>query len=191
MKPIILLLITLFAVYGQYTGIRFQDIKEFTFRKDVWTSNVKQPSTLQLLFVGGNARRNISQVKTVKCVNNNNKWNCIPYNLNPVLNFSAMSINCEDVEYNEEYVYPNSCYLEYTLNYMPDVKLEKQTNLKQYSNQTDFETYPDNQYGQLLKRVFAFMFCVILSVIFNACCLRPRGRFVVDNAEDAKFLGIS
>jgi len=189
-------------VNGHQYGVRLQDTPELTFRKDIWTKNVKEPSTTQLVFIGGNARRNVSQMKFVKCLNTGNDWDCTVNNLDPVLNFTKVAINCEGANYaDDEYILPESCYLEYELNYMPVVQLgnmTKSTRPVNTSNDTDMccdldydlsfwpfnelSDDPDTQKVMLFSSIVSF---VVVMFTFNCCNCNNKKRYVVDNAEEA------
>lgn len=141
---LLLLAIALASIVdGHQYGVRLQDLNELTFRKDIWTKNVRDPPTTQLIYAGGNARRNATQVRLVKCVNTGDDWNCTA-NLDPVLNFTKLTINCEGATHSDdEYILPESCYLEYELNFMPIVQLgnitspTKPVNLTNMTNLTN------------------------------------------------------
>ena len=189
-------------VNGHQYGVRLQDLPELTFRKDIWTKNVKDPSTTQLVFVGGNARRNVSQVKFVKCINTGDDWNCTVNNLDSVLNFTKTSINCEGANYpDDEYILIESCYLEYELNYMPVVQLGNITKITNVVNVTaekdmcyDFDfpstIWPFNELSddpdtQKVMLFTSVVFFVTLMFTFNCCNCNNKKRYVVDNAEEA------
>lgn len=208
MKLAFLLLIAIACISCHQLGVRLEDLKELTFRKDIWTKNIRMPSSPQLIYAGGDARRNISQVRLVKCVNTDNDWNCTA-NLDPVLNFTKVSINCEGANHlDDDNILVESCYLEYNLNYFPVICLGNKTKPTNITNTTNvtilpiFETnysfqcngtfWPFNQLSddphtqQMLLLGTTFTFVVTL-LICN--CEKYNGdsdkKQVVDNAEDA------
>lgn len=186
-------------------GVRLEDVKELTFRKDVWTKNVRDPPTTQLVFAGGNARRNTSQIKQVRCVNLGDDWNCTVANLDPVLNFTKVSINCEGATHSDdENVLLESCYLEYNLNFMPVVKLIDLTNttpLVNVTNDTDDTCLADNftrddifyPFSELsddpeTQKIMLLTTAIALSLLIlmcGNCNCESKKQYVVDNAEDA------
>lgn len=185
------------VVNSHQLGVRLQDIQELTFRKDIWTKNVRDPTTTQLVFVGGNARRNISQVKYVKCLNTSDNWNCTVNNLDPVFNFTMTTINCEGASYQyDEYILPESCYLEYELNYMSVIQLGNVTKSTNSVNVTDSYMYydftcwlfndftdnPDIKQDILFGSVASF---VVVLLVCNCCNCNNKKRQVIDNAEEA------
>lgn len=188
------------TINGHQYGVRLQDLSELTFRKDIWTKIVREPPTTQLVFVGGNARRNMSQVKFVKCLNTGDDWNCTVSNLDPVLNFTKTSINCEGATHpDDEYILPESCYLEYELNYMPVVQLGNITKSTNPDNATEWDMCYDFDYNLTfwpfneftddpdVQKVMLFSSVVTFTVLLFVCncCNCHKKRQVVDNAEDA------
>ena len=122
--------------------------------------------------------------------------------VNLVLNFTKTSINCEGATYpDDEYILPESCYLEYELNYMPIVQLGNITKITNVVNVTaekdmcyDFDfpstIWPFNELSddpdtQKVMLFTSVVFFVTIFFTFNCCNCNNKKRYVVDNAEEA------